>query len=164
MTRVLLILCLSLLVAGYTSAQEFMIYPSEGQSDEQMEQDKFQCYSWAKQQSGFDPMAPPTATAPPPEKEAKQGGVVPGAVGGAVVGGAIGAIVGDSGKATRRGLAAGAATGGLVGGMRRNEQVQREQQKQQQWEQQQVQQYSQNRNNYNRAYAACLEGRGYTVR
>jgi len=36
------------------------------------------------------------------------------------------------------------------------------QQQQQQWEQQAAE-YAQNRDKYNRAYAACLEGRGYTV-
>jgi hypothetical protein len=35
---------------------------------------------------------------------------------------------------------------------------------QRQREQEQVAQYQQSRNNYNRAYSACLEGRGYTVR
>lgn len=29
------------------------------------------------------------------------------------------------------------------------------------WEQEQAQQYTAKRNSYNRAYAACLEGRGY---
>jgi hypothetical protein len=157
-------LCVSLLFMLFTVtsafAQELMIYPNQGQSNEQMEQDKFQCYSWAKQQSGFDPMAPPTATAPPPQQEARQGGVGRGAVRGGLVGVAAGAIAGDAGK----GAAIGAASGALVGGMRRNDQVRNEKQKQEQWEQQQVQQYAQGRNSYNRAYAACLEGRGYTVR
>jgi hypothetical protein len=34
----------------------------------------------------------------------------------------------------------------------------------QQWEQQESANYANNRNNYNRAYAACLEGRGYSVK
>jgi len=141
-------------------AQELMIYPAKGQSAEQQEQDKFQCYGFAKGQSGFDPMAPPTATAPPPAKEAQEGGVGRGAVRGALGGAAIGYIAGD----TKKGAKIGAVGGGLVGGMRRSDQKQREEHNRQQWEQQQVQQYSANRNNYNRAYAACLEGRGYTVR
>jgi hypothetical protein len=44
-----------------------MIYPAKGQSQEQTEKDKFERYTWAKQQTGFDPMETPTATAPPPE-------------------------------------------------------------------------------------------------
>ncbi|MBW2476046.1 MAG: hypothetical protein JRE63_01830 [Deltaproteobacteria bacterium] len=157
---ILLTVLISSLASGSVMASEFMIYPNQGQSNDQMEQDKFQCYSWAKQQSGFDPMAPPTATEAPPPREAQQGGVVRGGVRGALVGTAAGAIAGDTGK----GAAIGAASGALIGGMRRNDQVRREKQSRQQWEQQQVQQYTQSRSDYNRAYAACLEGRGYTVR
>jgi hypothetical protein len=162
MTRQMIIAAVlaGMFLASTAMAQELMIYPNQGQSNDQLEQDKFQCYSWAKSETGFDPMAPPTATAPPPQKEAKQGGVGRGAVRGGLVGVTAGAIAGDAGK----GAAIGAASGALVGGMRRNDQTRREEQSQQQWEQQQVQQYSQSRNSYNRAYAACLEGRGYTVR
>ena len=81
-------------------------------------------------------------------------------LGGAAKGAAIGAIAGD----TKKGLKIGAASGALVGGMRRSDQKRREEQNRQQWEQQEVANYSQNRNNYNRAYAACLEGRGYSVK
>ncbi len=43
---------------------DVMIFSAKGQSNEQLEQDKFSCYGWAKQQSGFDPMqAPTTSTA-----------------------------------------------------------------------------------------------------
>ncbi len=78
------------LFTGSLLAQELMIYPKENQSQEQQEQDKFQCYSWARGETGFDPMAPPTATEPPPRKAAKQGGVARGAAGGAIVGGIFG--------------------------------------------------------------------------
>jgi len=134
---------------------ELMIYPNEDQDAEKQEMDKFQCYGWAKDQSGFDPMAPPTATKAPPEQEAQKGGVVRGAAGGA----AVGAII-DGGD----GAAKGAAAGAVLGGMRRNSQRRGQQQEQQNWEQEQAQQYAEQRNSYNRAYAACLEGRGYTVR
>jgi hypothetical protein len=63
-----------------------------------------------------------------------------------------------------KGAAIGAAGGGLVGGMRRNDQRRREEQAQKDWEQDQVAQYTRARNDYNRAYAACLEGRNYTVK
>lgn len=141
-------------------AQELIVYPAKGQSKQQQEKDQFECYSWAKGQSGFDPMAPPTATAPPPAKEAPQGGVVHGAARGALVGVTVGAIAGNAGK----GAAIGAASGGLVGGMRRQDQRAREEQKQDQWAREQTLNYQQGRANYNRAYSACLEGRGYTVK
>jgi len=67
---------LAALISGPVLAQDMFIYPNKGQSQKQLEKDKFDCYSWAKQQTGFDPMAQPTATAPPPAQEAKQGGVV----------------------------------------------------------------------------------------
>ena len=148
------------LLPGVISAQELMIYPAKGQSAEQQDKDKFECYNFAKRQSGFDPMAPPvTSTAPPPQ-EAPQGGAGRGAVRGGVGGALVGAIAGD----TKRGAAIGAVGGGLLGGMRSHDQQQREAHNRQQWEQREAQQYTHNRNNYNRAYAACLEGRGYTVR
>ncbi len=138
------------------SAQsELMIYPNEGQDAEKQELDEFQCYGWGRDQSGFDPMAPPTATKPPPQQEAQKGGVGRGAARGAAVGLALGRSSG-----AKKGAAAGAA----VGGMRRQDQKRSEQQKQDQWAQEQSQQYVNARNNYNRAFAACLEGRGYTVR
>jgi len=33
-----------------------IIYPAKGQSQQQMEKDKYECYTWAKGQTGFDPM------------------------------------------------------------------------------------------------------------
>ena len=138
---------------------DFIIYPSEGQSQEQLEQDRFECYRWAVQQTGFDPMETPRATAPPPQAEAPRGGVGRGAVGGALLGAGIGAIAGDTG----RGAAIGGLSGGAFGGMRRQDQRRQEQHAEQQWAQDQVNQLSQRRDKYNRAFRACLEGRGYSV-
>ena len=153
-------LLLTVILPGYVLADEFFIFPNKGQSNEQIEQDKYTCYEWAKQQSGFDPMAPPTATAPPPAQQAPEGGVVQGAARGALLGVAIGAIAGDPGH----GAAYGAAAGGLMGGMKKKDQETQQSQAQQEWENQQVQQYTMNRDKYNRAYTACLEGKGYTVK
>jgi hypothetical protein len=137
-------------------AQELMIFPNADQTPEKQEEDKFTCYGWAKGETGFDPMQVPTATEGPPQQEAKQGGMGRGAVRGA----AVGQIVGGDSDSTWKGAAAGAA----VGGMRRNDQKRKDQQAQQQWEQEQAQIYADKRNRYNRAYAACLEGKNYTVR
>lgn len=158
----LLLVCfvVSLMAVPPVSAQDPLIYPAKGQSVEQQEKDKFECYTWAKGQTGFDPMQVPTATAPPPGQQAPQSNVVKGAAGGALVGVTAGAIAGDAGK----GAAIGAASGALIGGMRRREQQQQQQNAQQQWEHEQAANYANQRNNYNRAYGACLEGRGYTVK
>ncbi len=143
-------------LAGSATADELMIFPNAGQSQDQQDQDKYACYTWAKDQSGFDPMAPPTATEPPPQEQAPKGGAGKGLVRGAAVGG----IVGDSSKSAKRGAAAGAA----VGGMRRQDQKRQEEAAREQWEREQQAIYAENRNRYNRAYAACLEGKDYTVR
>jgi hypothetical protein len=148
------------LVSGPALAQEMIIYPAKGQNQEQMDKDKFECYNWAKKQTNFDPMEIPKTTEPPPKQEAKKGGVVRGGARGALVGVAAGAIAGDAGK----GAAIGAASGALIGGMRRQDQKRQQEQAQQQWTQEQAEQYQQRRNKYNRAYSACLEGRGYTVK
>ena len=151
--------------AGSVIAQEPIIYPAQGQSQDQLEKDKFECYTWAKGETGFDPMQVPTASSPAPSQEKKsvggsalKGGAV-GAVGGAVIGG----IAGGS-KGARKGAAIGGLSGGVLGGTRSSRQNRQAEQQRKQWEQQQANQYMQQRNTYNRAHAACLEGRGYTVK
>jgi hypothetical protein len=147
-----LIICLS---SGTVFSQDLVVFPAGGQDKEQQSRDEYECYGWAKKQSGFDPMAVPTASSPPPQQGAPQGGVARGAVGGAAVGGIVD---GSDGAKT------GAAVGAVVGGARRNRQRRAQAQQQQNWEQQQGDQYAAARNGYNRAYAACLEGKGYTVK
>ena len=157
-----LVMGVGVIAPGVAVAQgERIIYPSQGQSQEQLEKDKYECYSSAKQQSGFDPMVTPKASAPPPQQEAPKGGVVRGALGGAVAGAIIGEIADDD---PGKGAAIGATAGGIFGGMRRQQQKRTQAQEQQNWAQQQVAQLEHQRSNYNRAYGACLEGRGYTVK
>jgi hypothetical protein len=163
MKSLLVSLIVATLIAGPALAQDFIIYPAKGQSNQQMEKDKFECYSWAKGQSGFDPMETPRATAPPPPKQAQSttaGGAAKGAVGGGLLGLGIGAIAGNAGK----GAAIGAVSGAAIGGVRSHRQQKQDEQAQQQWAQQQANQYQQKRSAYNRAYSACLEGKGYTVK
>ena len=130
------------LLAGSALAQGY-VYPAKGQSPAQQQKDQSECSGWAMQQSGVNP----AATAPPPA--GPQGQVVRGAGRGAAVGAVGGAIAGDAGK----GAAIGAASGALVGGFRRADQRRASEQAQ-----------SQASAAYNRAFAACLEGRGYTVK
>ena len=152
---------ITVLFTGSVMAQELMIFPAKGQSEDQMEKDKFECYSWGKKQTGFDPMVIPKATAPPPQQQAQSGGAVRGAAGGAVTGAAIGKITGNS---RSDGAKYGAAAGAAMGGMRRSGQRQADQKAQEQWEKEQADNYMKNRNDYTRAYGACLEGKGYTVK
>ena len=141
-------------------AQDVYAYPNQGQSQEQQQKDQFECFNWAKQESGFDPMAVPTASAPAPQEESTG----PGALGGAAVGAGAGAI-GSAifGGSAGTGAAVGAVAGGLFGGLRSNSQKKKNQQARQDWENQQTSQYQQARNNYNRAYSACMSARGYTI-
>lgn len=161
----LIVLIVGAFFAGSVMAQDFVIYPAKGQSKEQMEKDKFECYSWAKQQSGFDPMETPKATAPPPPQSGGSvaGGAVRGGIGGAALGAGIGAIAGG-GKGAGKGAAIGGLAGGTLGAARSSAQQKQDAQARQQWEQEQAAQYNQKRSGYNRAFSACLEGKGYTVK
>jgi hypothetical protein len=145
---------------GSALAQEPVIYPKKGQSNQKMEQDKYECYTWARNQSGFDPMAPPKTTSPPPVREKSKVGALSGAVGGGLVGLAAGSLMSEAGK----GAAIGAASGALIGGVVKHKHQSKEEQKQQQWAQEQAELQKQNRNAYHRAFSACMEGRDYTVK
>jgi hypothetical protein len=154
---------LVILFAGLSArAQEQFIYPAKGQSAQQQEKDRFECYGWAKSNSGFDPMAVPrTQTRAPSGGGASVGGsAIRGAAGGAAVGAAAGAIAG--GKAGK-GAAIGAAGGGMLSGMGAAGQNRRASDDRRQWEQREASTYAANRDKYDRAFAACMSGRGYTV-
>ena len=141
-------------------ASDFFIYPSKGQSKEQQSKDERECHTWSVGQTNFDPTKPYRASSAPPQQEAEQGGLLRGAGRGAAVGAVGGAIGGDAGK----GAAIGAATGALFGGIRRRDQEKREAQAQANYEARQKAEQQQKRSAFNRAFTACLEGRGYTVK
>jgi hypothetical protein len=133
-------------------AQQF-IYPAQGQSWAQQQQDQLQCSQWATQQTGFNPAFPPPmvgSSGPPPG---------PGPVGGAIGGAALGALGGAIGGNAGRGAAIGAGAGALFGGIRNA----RYAQAQQNFAGQQNAAWAMQRSNYLRAMNACMVGRGYTV-
>ena len=152
----LLVMLAGASLAATASAQDLMVFPNNDQDKEQQQKDEYTCYNWAKGETSFDPMAVPTASTPPPQQAAPTGGVRRGAVRGAALGAVAGGNSDDVWKA--------AAVGATVGGMRRQDQKRKEGAEQQQWEQEQQRIYEENRNRYNRAYAACMEGKNYTVR
>jgi len=159
--KILIAVTALFLCSNTAFSAEMIIFPANGQSNEQLEKDKFDCYQWAKQQSGFDPMAPQQTGTAPPSPQARSGGVVKGAARGALVGVTVGAITNNS---KGRSAGAGAAAGALIAGMRNRDQAKQQQQAEEQRVQQEAGQYAQNRDTYNRAYSACLEGKGYTVK
>ena len=128
----------------------------EGKLDnaEKQAQDRGTCESWARQQTGYDPLT--AGSAPPPSSSSGGSGVLGGAARGAAGGALIGALAGDAGK----GAAIGAAGGGLFGGMRRQDQRRQDDAARSNYQAQQQQARSQ----YLRAFGACMEGKGYTVR
>lgn len=151
---------LAMLTAPSALAQDVYAYPNQGQSQEQQQKDQFECFQWSKQQSGFDPMAVPTTSAPAPQDQSTG----PGLLGGAAIGGGAGAIGGAiAGGSAGKGAAIGAGIGGLLGGLKSSSSKKKNKKAHQDWERQQTAQYQQARNNYNRAYSACMTARGYTI-
>jgi hypothetical protein len=131
--------------ATVSVAQKPSVYPAKKQTAEQQKKDDGECLAWAKKDTGIDPVA---ASQPAPQQTgpAVGGGErLKGAAGGAVIGG----IAGDAG--------AGAAVGTVLGGVkaRQNQGAQNQQAQQQQ---------QQALNKFYKAYGACMEGRGYSVK
>ncbi len=137
---------------GNAGAQQY-VYPAKGQSPQQQKSDEAACHTWAVRQSGFDPAKPP------PEAAAKQPttatGTTPGAgVRGAARGAVVGEVVGGDAGA---GAAAGAA---VARSQSRKQNAAAAQQGQQQAQAATQQQQAA----FGKARAACLEGRGYSVK
>jgi hypothetical protein len=130
------------------------VYPGSGQDAARQSQDEYECYGWAGRQTGIDPTAPPTQAATP---DVPKGGAVKGAAGGALVGTAVGAIVGETGEGAAVGAVAGAAKG-------RRAQRKAEKQAKAQAQQAAQTQDAQKKETFKKAWGACLEGRGYSVK
>jgi hypothetical protein len=128
-----------------------MIYPSQGQSIEQQSTDEGQCRMWAQQQTGFNPYQ----GAPSASNDSGGGEIIRGTARGTVLG-AIGGAIGDD---TGEGAKIGAGVGAAAGLMRKNQNRRQNRRDQQQA----TDQYNQQIANYNRAFATCMQGRGYAV-
>jgi hypothetical protein len=135
------------LAAPATMAQQ-IVYPAKGQNKQQQQKDESECAQWATQQTNYNPSNPPPATASGKPQTATGTDVGAGARG-AARGAVVGGMMGDAGA----GAAAGAvAARGQSRRTNRNE------------AQQATAQQSAAQQNYLKARAACLEGRGYTVK
>lgn len=154
-------------------------FPKNGQNPDQQLKDESECYGAAKQQSGTDPQAPPPAQKSAEQKAAEQkaaadnaqtpkGGRARGAARGAAGGAAVGAIAGDAGK----GAAAGAVVGTMKGGMQQRQAGAAAQKQaaantaaQQQKEAEQMKAaHAEGLDTFQRAFAACMDARGYSVK
>jgi hypothetical protein len=154
-------------------------FPKNGQSADQQLKDESECYGMAKQRTGIDAQAPPPKGLSEEEKKAAQqqaaenakqaqGARVGGAARGAAGGAAIGAIAGDAGK----GAAAGAVAGTMRGGMaQRQANAQAKQQAaaqtaaaQKKGEEEMLRQHQEGLDTFQRAFAACMDARNYSVK
>lgn len=141
-----------MLVVSGAAIADLIIYPAKGQDSATQQKDEGECYVWARNETGIDPMQQNTATASAPRQQ--QGGALRGAARGA----AIGAIVGNSADAKD-----GAAIGAVIGRSRQNRRNRAAADQVQQQNQQSQQINADNQATFNKAYSICLQGRGYTV-
>jgi hypothetical protein len=168
-------------VPSFSAAQKVGVYvfPAKNQTHDQQLIDESECYDLAQQQSGVNPdMAPPQ---PPSSAEIQaaqaqgaesaeqaKGGRARGAARGAAGGAVVGAIAGDAGKGAAIGATVGTVRGGRqqrqanaaskeAGANQAGAQVQNEYK-------QQKAAYNQQMGNYKRAFSACIDSRGYSVK
>jgi hypothetical protein len=150
--RIVVLVVAATFATGVCAQQ--VIYPAKGQSAQQQKKDEGECHTWAVGNSKYDPTNPPKqAAAPPPPTTAT--GSTPGAgVRGAARGAVVGEIVGGD-------ASSGAAAGAVAARSQSRRQNAAAAQQQQQAA---VQQDQAGMAVYQKARAACLEGRGYTVK
>jgi Glycine zipper len=139
-----------------SSGLKLYAFPAKGQNQQQQKADEFECYKWAMEQSGIDPLNLPKVEAAPAQT-GPSGGAVKGAAKGAAAGVAIGAVAGDAGK----GAAVGATTGAIAG-RRAGKQAQNQQSQQAQANAANAEQEM--KNSFVKGFSACMEGKGYTLK
>jgi len=141
------------------------VYPTSGQSEDQVSRDRYECYLWSVKQSGFDPSQPQLAphqrvevvAMPPPGHDT---------VAGAVTGAVLGAVIANPHNAGA-GAVGGAIVGGAIGAASDASRQAQANQVQQRYDRRNAAQSArieEQAGNYRRALTACLEGRGYTVK
>ena len=132
----------ALAIAGTVSATQ-VVYPAKGQSPEQQIEDETECSTWAAGNSGYDPTNPQPATQVSSQPSGPSGARLRGAARGAIVGEIADGDTGD------------AALAGAVMGGSRERRTKRKAKKQTQ---------ATGEADYDKARAACLEGKGYSVK
>lgn len=144
MTTILRALLVVAVAAG--AFAEPVVYPSKGQSDAQRSKDELACHEWAQKETGVDPVALAE------QQQQQQGG---GTEGSAVRGAGIGAMRGAMDGDAAGGAMHGAGVGRLIAMVRARRQIKEQQSA--------TQQTSAQMEQYDKAYATCLTGRGYAV-
>jgi len=142
--------------ASFAKSLGIYVFPAKNQDQATQDKDDGDCYKWAIEQSGVDPLNPTKVEAAKVDTS-PDGTAVVGAAKGAAAGVAIGAIAGDAGK----GAAIGAVAGGLAG---RRAKMAGDAQQQQKNNQAAAQQQTAMSDSFKKAFTVCLEGKGYTVK
>jgi len=142
-------------------------YPQNNQTPDQQERDRYECNTWAVQQSGFDPSGPNV----PPHDRYRVVAVGPAPGSGTALGAITGAILGAAIAGPRNagaGLVVGAVAGGVVGTAAEQQQRAAADAQAQQINSarsaQDMAVIDAKASNYRRALGACFEGRGYSVK
>lgn len=132
-------LLLLMLLVGASCAtappKRLELYPTLGQTAEQLDRDEWECRVWAKKQTGFEPGA------------SLNTGALAGLLGMGLFGGAMGATIGATQAAAGTGAAIGAAAGLGVGAPLGGEAL-----------------FLRDADSFQRAFRACAGARGYELR
>jgi uncharacterized protein YcfJ len=146
------------------SLTKIYFYPQQGQSEAVQDRDRYECYNWSVQQTGFDPgrHAVPRdlrasvvpARSPSPDQQV---------AGAAVAGAVIGAIAGGPGDRAE-GAVIGAIAGAVLGSVAVSAESSDTRRVETPGQRRVSRRYQQEAAEYRRAMSACLEGRGYSVK
>ena len=170
MKRMIIAAILSVIFVSFawlSSAQEeLIIFPKEGQGREQKAEDKGYCVSWAKEETNVDPSYLRAKIEMTDEmivrdaqgsQQKPMGRIFKGAARGAALGGIRQGIDSDVG--------AGAAGGAAIGIFRSRDAKRKEAKEQKQASQYyRKEQYETQYNKFLRAYSACMDAKGYSVK
>jgi len=141
-------------------AVELYFYPKHGQSREQQERDRYECYLWAVKQTGYDPGK---AIAPHQRVEVTPA-TPPGAnvASGAMTGAVVGSIMSGP-RDHGQGMVFGALAGAMLGAAKDQAEQEQAARMTEQYNARDYARVEEQARNYRRAMTACLVGRGYTV-
>ena len=140
------------------------VYPAKSQDATKQAADENECYTWARGQTGIDPTAAPTAVA---AAEVPKGGAVKGAARGAAKGAIVGSVGDDDRQRDEGNLSAGEGAGaGAAAGAVKGRRGQKKAQKQAEAKAQEATktQDAATKDTFKKAWGACLEGKGYSIK
>ena len=148
-----------------TAESDIYVYPSKGQTEKQLDRDRYECHNWAVAQSHYNPSD--TQLAPHQQVRVVE---MPAPGRDTAVGAMTGAVIGSS-VAGRRDSSQGAVAGAIVGAMigasseaARQKTAKETNTRMSAEAQAERARLERQAADYRRAISACLEGRGYTVK